>query len=68
MQWKVYSQGIQHFYKSRVENYSHKTKQIYKRLSASCKFTCVFIWAVFKCNHISECNGMFVETNTAIMA
>lgn len=32
------------------------------------KFTSFFTQAVFKHSHISECNGMFVETNTAIMA
>lgn len=54
--------------KNRVENYSCTAKQIYKRLSAFYKFALVFIQAFFQYSHISERNGMFVETNTAIMA
>lgn len=56
------------FNKNRFENYSGTAKQIYKRLSTFYKFASVFTWAVSKQSHISECNGTFVETNTAIMA
>lgn len=56
------------FNKNRVENYSGTAKQIYKRLSAFYKFALVFIRAVLQYSHISERNGVFGETNTAIMA
>lgn len=59
---------IFYFYKNRIENYSGTTKQIYKKLSAFYKFALVFTQAVLKYSRISECNGMFLETNTAIMA